>query len=193
VVSRSSYPKLGEVVALAKRLRLTDVEFLRFKPAGRGATTFAGQDLTAGQAAGLFPRARWLSVRHRMRVKLDCSFAPMVFWHRPPLWVARFFGVVGCEGGNVLAAVMPDGALQGCSFGGPREGSAFEAPDVERAFATGFRAFRDFEKAAPEPCRHCEYLPLCKGGCRVVAQASGAWGEPDPGCPRVRAHRAHSS
>jgi radical SAM protein with 4Fe4S-binding SPASM domain len=193
VVSRSSYPKLHEVVALAKQLKLADVELLRFKPAGRGAAQFGDEDLTGEQARGLFPRAQWLSVRYRMRVKLDCSFAPMVFWHRPSSWVARFFGVVGCEGGNVLAAVMPDGALQGCSFGGPREGSAFDGNDVERAFADSFGSFRGFEAAAVEPCRSCAYLSLCKGGCRVVAQAQGAWADPDPGCPRVRAHGAQGS
>lgn len=189
VVSRSSYPHLGEVVALAKRLKLNEVELLRFKPAGRGMGTFAEEDLTPEQARGIFPRARWLTLRHRLRIKLDCSFAPMVFWHRPPLWVARFFGVVGCEGGNLLASVMPDGALTGCSFGGPNEGSIFDPEQTRRAFEKGFGAFRDYPSRAPEPCRSCEYLMLCKGGCRVVAQARGDWWQPDPGCPRVVAHR----
>jgi radical SAM protein with 4Fe4S-binding SPASM domain len=185
VVSRSSYPHLGEVVALAKRLKLNEVELLRFKPAGRGLGTFAEEDLTPEQAERFFPRVRWLSLRHLMRVKLDCSFAPMVFWHRPPRWVARFFGVMGCEGGNVLASVMPDGALTGCSFGGPSEASIFDEEATARAFETGFNMFRDYTKNAPEPCRSCEYLSLCKGGCRVVSKARGDWWKPDPGCPRV--------
>ncbi len=189
VVSRSSYPALGEVVALAKRLRLNEVELLRFKPSGRGAGTWREEDLTPKQARGIFPKAQWLTVRHRMRIKLDCSFAPMVFWHRPPLALARFFGVVGCEGGNLLASVMPDGALTGCSFGGPTEASIFDGEATRRAFDSGFGAFRDYVSRAPEPCRGCEYLSLCKGGCRVVAQAGGDWWQPDPGCPRVIAHR----
>lgn len=185
VVSRTSYPHLGEVVALARRLRLNEVELLRFKPSGRGLVNFASEDLTPEQARGLFPRARWLMIRHLMRIKLDCSFAPMVFWHRPALWVARFFGVVGCEGGNLLASVMPDGAITGCSFGGPDEGSIFDAAATKRAFDSGFSAFRDYQSRAPEPCRSCAYLSLCKGGCRVVAKAKGDWWQPDPGCPRV--------
>ncbi len=189
VVSRSSYPHLGEVVALARRLKLNEVELLRFKPSGRGRDTFADEDLTPEQARGIYPKAQWLMVRHRMRIKLDCSFAPMVFWHQPSLAVARFFGVVGCEGGNLLASVMPDGQLTGCSFGGPNEGSIFDASQVERAFAHGFDAFRSYERNAPEPCRSCEYLSLCKGGCRVVAKAKGNWFSPDPGCPRVQAHQ----
>jgi radical SAM protein with 4Fe4S-binding SPASM domain len=189
VVSRSSYARVEDVVRLGRQLKLNEVELLRFKPAGRGETTFADEDLTPDQARGLFPKVRWLALRHLMRIKLDCSFAPMVFWHRPPLWVARFFGVVGCEGGNLLASVMPDGQLTGCSFGGPNEASIFDAAATARAFDRGFTAFRDYARRAPEPCASCEYLSLCKGGCRVVAKARGDWWQPDPGCPRVVAHR----
>jgi radical SAM protein with 4Fe4S-binding SPASM domain len=192
VVSRRSYPHLNGVVALAKRLRLNEVELLRFKPAGRGAATFAEEDLTPEQAKGIFRKAQWLMLRYRMRIKLDCSFAPMVFWHRPALWVARFFGVVGCEGGNLLASVMPDGQLVGCSFGGPPEASILDARATGKAFASGFSAFRDYVRRAPEPCRSCEYLSLCKGGCRVVAEAQGDWWQPDPGCPKVMAYRQQS-
>jgi radical SAM protein with 4Fe4S-binding SPASM domain len=124
-----------------------------------------------------------------VRLKLDCSFAPMVFWHRPSVALARFFGVVGCQGGNVLASVMPDGSLTGCSFGGPTEASIFDEAGVHRAVESGFQAFRGYAARAPEPCRSCEYLSLCNGGCRVVASAKGDWWKPDPGCPRVVAFR----
>lgn len=189
VVSRSSYPHLGEVVAFARKLRLSEVELLRFKPAGRGLGTFDREDLTPEQARGLYPLVRRLTLRHFMRLKLDCSFAPMVFWHKPSLVAARFFGVVGCEGGNLLASVMPDGSLTGCSFGGPTEASIFDAAATFEAFRSGFGAFHGYVAQAPEPCRSCEYLQLCKGGCRVVAQAAGDWWQPDPGCPRVREAR----
>jgi radical SAM protein with 4Fe4S-binding SPASM domain len=109
----------------------------------------------------------------------------MVFWHRPRRWVAKFFGVVGCEGGNLLASVMPDGSITGCSFGGPDEGSILDEAAARRAFDSGFSAFRSYTARAPEPCNTCEYLALCKGGCRVVAKARGDWWQPDPGCPRV--------
>jgi radical SAM protein with 4Fe4S-binding SPASM domain len=189
VVSRSSFPELEGIVRLARRLRLNEVELLRFKPAGRGQATFEQEDLTAEQGEALWPLVRKLTFRHWVRLKLDCSFAPMVFFHRPPLALARFFGVVGCEGGNLLASVMPDGGLTGCSFGGPTAASIFDGPGVERALAEGFSAFRDYPQRAPEPCRSCEYLKLCKGGCRVVSKARGDWWQPDPGCPTVRRAR----
>ena len=189
VVSRTSYDAMVDVVKLGKSLGLDEVELLRFKPAGRGLATFADENLTDAQARAFFPLVRKLTFRHRIRLKLDCSFAPMVFWHRPSLPVARFFGVVGCVGGDQLASVMPDGAVTGCSFGGPNEASIFDERAVNQAMDTGFEAFRGYVARAPEPCKSCEYLSLCRGGCRVVAKAAGDWWQPDPGCPRVVEHR----
>ncbi len=188
VVSRQNADHLGPLVALAKRLKLSEVEFLRFKPAGRGATDFADRELTPLQGRRLYPRALWYTLRHRMRIKLDCSFAPMIFAHRPPRKVVEFFGVQGCVGGDVLASVMPDGQWKGCSFGGPDEGAIGEGPDERRLWREGFRAFRDYPKHPPEPCASCDYLSLCRGGCRVVSQAHGDWWAPDPGCPKVQDH-----
>ena len=132
VVSRANADKLGPLVALARRLRLNEVELLRFKPAGRGSHDFAARDLTPEQARRIYPRALWFTLRYRMRIKLDCSFAPMIFAHAPPRAVAEFFGVQGdCVGGDVLASVMPDGQWKGCSFGGPDEGRIGEGPRSE--------------------------------------------------------------
>jgi len=185
VVTRHSFAHLGEIVVFAKRLRLSEVELLRFKPAGRGLAGWPAEELKPEQARALYPRARYLALRHRIRVKLDCSFAPMVFWHRPSLFACRFFGVVGCKGGDLLAAVHPDGALTGCSFGGPREATATDRAGVRDAWANGFGWFRAFADEAPEPCASCSYLTLCNGGCRVVAAAAGDSARPDPGCPTV--------
>ncbi len=187
VVTRQSFPHLGKMAALARQLRLNQLQLLRFKPQGRiGAET---ETLDSAQARALYPQVRWLSLRHRMRIKLDCSFGPMVFAHRPSLAAARFFGVVGCEGGNLFAAVGPSGDLTGCGFGGPVEGNVLDDAQPATAFRDGFSAYRQFAERAPEPCRSCRYLPLCKGGCRVVARAAGSWWDADPGCPLVEAHR----
>jgi radical SAM protein with 4Fe4S-binding SPASM domain len=187
VVSRSSYPRVPEVAALVKRLRLNELELLRFKPVGRGARL--DQELTPEQARGIYPLARRLVFRHRIRVKLDCSFAPMVFWHRPSKAAAAFFGVQGCVAGDVLAAVQPEGHLTGCSFVSRPEADAREPGAVARAWPGGFTEFRGFAATAPEPCASCDYLSLCRGGCRAVSAAHGAFAAPDPGCPRVQEHR----
>ena len=184
VVSRSSFDGLNEVARLVRKLRLNELELLRFKPVGRGARL--DEELTADQGKRIYPLARRLMLRHRIRVKLDCSFAPMVFWHRPSARAAAFWGVQGCVAGDVLAAVAPEGHLMGCSFAGPPEADARVPGAVRAAWPAGFSSFRGFVQAAPEPCASCEYLRLCRGGCRAVAGAHGAFSDPDPGCPRVQ-------
>jgi radical SAM protein with 4Fe4S-binding SPASM domain len=188
VVSRSSFDAVPEVARLVKRLRLNELELLRFKPVGRGARL--DEELTPEQGKALYPMARRLVFRHRIRVKLDCSFAPMVFWHKPSARAAAFFGVQGCVGGDVLAAVQPEGGFTGCSFTSAPAADARVPGEMSRAWPGGFGEFRDYVRAAPEPCASCEYLALCRGGCRAVAGAHGAFMSPDPGCPRVQEHRA---
>jgi radical SAM protein with 4Fe4S-binding SPASM domain len=187
VVSRSSYEHVPGVAALVKRLRLNELELLRFKPVGRGARI--DEELTLAQAKGIFPLARKLVFRHRIRVKLDCSFAPMVFWHKPSKAAAAFFGVQGCVGGDVLAAVQPEGYLTGCSFTSGREGDARIPGEMAKAWPQGFGEFRNYVASAPEPCASCDYLTLCRGGCRAVSAAHGAFSAPDPGCPRVQEYQ----
>lgn len=188
VVSRSSFERVPEVARLVRKLRLNELELLRFKPVGRGARL--EEELTPQQARELWPMARRLVLRQRIRVKLDCSFAPMVFWHRPSARAAAFFGVQGCVGGDVLAAVQPEGAFTGCSFTSKAAADARLPGAVQRAWPAAFAEFRDYVKQPAEPCASCEYLALCRGGCRAVSHAHGAFSAPDPGCPRVQEHRA---
>jgi len=187
VVSRSSFPHVPEVARLVRRLKLNELELLRFKPVGRGASL--QEELTPQQSRELYPMARGLIWKHRIRVKLDCSFAPMVFWHRPSRAAAAFFGVQGCVGGDVLAAVQPEGAFTGCSFTAQAAADARVPGAMQAAWPSGFGEFRDFVESAPEPCASCEYLQLCRGGCRAVSAAHGAFMAPDPGCPRVQEFR----
>jgi radical SAM protein with 4Fe4S-binding SPASM domain len=191
VVSRSSFANLSQVARLVRDLRLNELELLRFKPVGRGANL--DEELTPEQARRIYPRARWLMLRHRIRVKLDCSFAPMVFWHRPSAPAAAFWGVQGCVAGDVLAAVAPEGHLMGCSFAGTTTTDARVPSAIRTAWPSAFASFRGFARTAPEPCASCEYLRLCRGGCRAVAVAHGAFADPDPGCPRVQEWRARNS
>ena len=184
VVSRTSFGNLSAVARFVRDLRLNELELLRFKPVGRGANL--DEELTPEQARRIYPLARWLMLRHRIRVKLDCSFAPMVFWHRPSARAAAFWGVHGCVAGDVLAAVAPEGHLMGCSFAGATTIDARVPSAVRAAWPSAFASFRDFVRTAPEPCAGCEYLRLCRGGCRAVAEAHGSFSDPDPGCPRVQ-------
>ena len=187
VVSRGSFDHVDGVAALVKELDLNELELLRFKPVGRGARL--DEELTPEQGKRLWPLARKLVLRHRIRVKLDCSFAPMVFWHRPSAAAAAFFGVQGCIAGDVLAAVQPEGTLTGCSFLREAAADARVPGAVAAAWPGSFQGTRGYAANAPEPCASCAYLQLCRGGCRAVSAAHGAFADPDPGCPRVQEFR----
>lgn len=191
VVTRESFDGLGEVFAYARRRRLNEVELLRFKPSGRGAGVYEALRCTDAQHRALLPTVLKLSRRHRVRVRLDCSYTPMVTHHRVDRRLMQWLAIYGCAGGDLLIGAKAAGQLTACSFAPPVEvkvdriGDYWEEPGAFGAF----RRWRDND----EPCRSCEYLALCRGGCRVVsAHVTGSASAPDPECPRVQAFSAEA-
>jgi radical SAM protein with 4Fe4S-binding SPASM domain len=137
----------------------------------------------------LLPTVLELSRRHRLRVRVDCSFTPMLAHHQPPPELLRFLAVYGCAGGDLLIAARAGGQLAACSFAPPLQATAVE---LRQYFSTesAFSPFRSWPDAQ-EPCKSCQYLSLCRGGCRVVStHVSGDARAPDPECPRVLEYRA---
>ncbi len=185
VVSRRSFDQMENVVRLAKKLKLHDVEFLRYKPGGRAAALYGQFRLSDEQTRTLYPKLLELTERYRVPLKADCSFVPFIACHRPAREVMEFYGVLGCEGGNHLLGVRSDGALSVCSF---VEEKACEAAEVAEQWDTNrqFNAYRNWCENAPEPCASCEYLHICRGGCHAVTQHYyGDISQPDPECPFV--------
>ena len=190
VVTRDSFDGLGRVFAYAKSRKLREVELLRFKPSGRGIKTYEALRCSDEQHRALVPTILKLARKHRLRVRLDCSYTPMVTHHKIKPKVMQWLAIYGCAGGDLLVAAKASGMLTACSF----------APPVERRVdAIGaywdedgaFGPFRRWREAAAEPCRSCDYLALCRGGCRVVTMhVSGDASAPDPECPRVIDWRA---
>jgi radical SAM protein with 4Fe4S-binding SPASM domain len=184
VLVRHNLDRLEELFSFAADRGLADLELLRLKPAGRGGRDYREKRLTPAQHRELFPRLRELSVGSGVNAKIDCSFVPMFCWHRPDAALMERFSVYGCEAGHVLLGVRSDGRLAGCSFL-PSDESVFELPALWSASGRLAR-FRSWAQAAPEPCRSCAYLDICKGGCRAVAAfVSGDPFAPDPECPFI--------
>ena len=92
------------------------------------------------------------------------------------------FSVYGCEAGNILLGVRSDGKFAGCSFLSSDE-SIFELPRLWNC-SDHLSRLRSWTKQAPNSCRACEYLDICKGGCRAVAGfvAEDSYAA-DPECP----------
>jgi radical SAM protein with 4Fe4S-binding SPASM domain len=60
--------------------------------------------------------------------------------------------------------------------------------------AACFAQYRHWTRSAPEPCRPCRYLELCRGGCHAVSAAlTGDFNAPDPECPFVSRLTARES
>ena len=92
------------------------------------------------------------------------------------------FSVYGCEAGNVLLGVRSDGRFAGCSFLSGEE-NIFELPHLWSG-SEHLSRLRAWPGQAPEPCRSCDYLDICKGGCRAVSEfVTGDFSAPDPECP----------
>jgi radical SAM protein with 4Fe4S-binding SPASM domain len=190
VVTRDSFDGLGRVFAYARSRKLREVELLRFKPSGRGIKTYEALRCTDAQHRALVPTVLNLARKHRLRVRLDCSYTPMVTHHRVKPKVMRWLAIYGCAGGDLLVGAKASGMLTACSFAAPTE-ARVDGIGEYWGREGAFGAFRRWREAAAEPCNTCEYLALCRGGCRVVtAHVSGDSSLPDPECPRVVDWRA---
>jgi radical SAM protein with 4Fe4S-binding SPASM domain len=182
VVSRGNFDSLTDMFDFAGKRGLTDLEFLRLKPAGRGKLDYFERRLMPAQNREFYPKIRDLSREHGVAAKIDCSFVPMFCWHAPDKALMEQFSVYGCEAGNVLLGVRSDGRFAGCSFLSGEE-SILDLPRLWESSGQLSR-LRSWPDSAPEPCRSCDYLDISKGGCRAVAGfVSGDFHAPDPECP----------
>jgi radical SAM protein with 4Fe4S-binding SPASM domain len=183
VVARTNYDKLESLFRLLDGRGVRNVELLRFKPAGRGARIFNEIRMTAEQGQSFMGHVLRLGRRYRLRLRLDCSFTPMVC--AAGISPARLsgMGLAGCVGGSWLVSVDWLGRLSGCSF--DYENGRASIQDLGRPGL--FDHYLNWTKRAPEPCASCDYLSVCRGGCHVVARhVSGSFFAADPGCPLVR-------
>jgi len=189
VVGRRNFDGIPALFTYAKEKGVNEIEFLRLKPAGRGATVYAAERTTYDQNVALTPRLAELSEQTGLCAKIDCSFVPMMCHHEPPLELLEATATYGCEAANVLLGVRSDGAVAGCSFLPSQGLSLFDLPARWEA-DPALQQLRGWTEQAPEPCGSCPYLELCKGGCHAVAAfVTGDLMAPDPDCPRVVDHR----
>ncbi len=197
VLTRDSFPRLGETLARARDLGASEAQLLRYKPAGRAASLdYLARRLAPDQARALGPTLRSLADSFcrdgGFHLRIDCALVAFLSADdelaSDPVRLARF-GVFGCEAASALAAVTVDGHVAPCSFASPTK---LSGTDLARGYARDaeLERWRVLANTPAEPCASCPIRAVCKGGCKVVASfVEGALG-PDPECPRVLAHRA---
>jgi radical SAM protein with 4Fe4S-binding SPASM domain len=190
VLSRANAETLDELADALVDRGVSEWQWVRFKPTGRGAAAYSELALTPDQALGLLPRALAIEARTGLVMRTDCALVPFLAAHDPPPELLDRLGVSGCVGGESLWARRADGAWSPCSFA-----AAPELPSRDDGAMAGtwagsptLDAWRGYAEAPPEPCASCAYRSVCRGGCRVVARHVGGspWA-PDPECPRVMA------
>ncbi len=186
VVTRDTLDSIPELLKMVKKLKIREIELLRLKPSGRASSALYDEHkLTDEQNRNLLPLLKKWYKKYRIHIKIDCSFVPMVVWHNPDKKLIEKLSLYGCEAGSVLLGISPEGNVSGCSFL-----SNHETPtDIRQYFKDSqhLQECRDWNNSAPEPCSTCEYLSLCKGGCRAVSLYSeNDFFKPDPECPLVR-------
>lgn len=188
VLGRRNFDGLGDLFRFAAARGVSEIEVLRFKPAGRAADRYAAERTSFQQNVRLLPVLQGLSDEHQLTTKIDCSFVPMLCYHNPSRELLTATATYGCEAGNVLVGVRSDGRVSGCSFLPPTDLSVLEMsaawPSTQQ-----FDRWRTWAAHACEPCKSCHYLDICKGGCHAVSLHVLADPDaPDPDCPRVVEH-----
>jgi radical SAM protein with 4Fe4S-binding SPASM domain len=184
VVSCKNYSHLEEIVAYAAAIKVNEIEFLKFKPFGKGKNRYHEYALTQEMIRSFYPTLKRLAKKYPVELKIDCSFIPSMVFHKPPKDELEMLAVTGCDGGNILLAVRNNGCFSGCSFIENSE-SVF---DLESKWHNSqhLKNFRELTTNAQEPCRSCNYLSICRCGCRVVSlYRYNDFFAPDPECPVV--------
>jgi radical SAM protein with 4Fe4S-binding SPASM domain len=185
VIGRNNFDGIAGLFKYAAGKKLNEIEFLRLKPSGRGMEKYANERTTYKQNISLAPMLAELSAQYGITAKIDCSFTPMLFYHNPPKEMLEAMATYGCEAGNVLLGIRSNGQVSGCSFLKSSGLSVFDL-NSDKKQEGHFEKITNWVQKSPQPCRSCEYLDICKGGCHAVAEfVTGDFNSPDPDCPRV--------
>ncbi|MGA2916646.1 MAG: radical SAM protein [Sedimentisphaerales bacterium] len=189
VIGRNNFDGIPGLFEYAAGKQINEIEFLRLKPSGRGMEKYLEQRTTYEQNISLAPLLAKLSAKYKITAKIDCSFIPMLCYHNPPLEMLEATATYGCEAGNVLLGIRSNGAVSGCSFLKSSSLSVFDLPSGLNREGT-FEKITNWQQKAPQPCKSCSYLNICKGGCHAVAEyITRDFNNPDPDCPKVVQYR----
>jgi radical SAM protein with 4Fe4S-binding SPASM domain len=193
VVGQSNFDGIAGLFEYAAGKQINEIEFLRFKPSGRGMEKYLEQRTTYEQNISLAPLLAELSAKYKITAKIDCSFIPMFCYHNPPLEMLEATATYGCEAGNVLLGIRSNGMVSGCSFLKSSSLSVFDLPSGLNREGS-FDKISGWLKKTQQPCKSCGYLNICKGGCHAVAEyVTGDFNNPDPDCPKVVQHKMECS
>ena len=186
VLNKNNFDQIEEIIKYAVEKGINEIEFLRLKPSGRGLNAYLNNKMTLQQNINLYPVLVRLAEQYKIDLKIDCSFVPMICFHNPDKELLEKTAVNGCEAGNILLGIRSNGQVSGCSFLNTLDLNVFQLKEKWQS-DRNLKILREFENNMDEPCKSCEYLSICKGGCHAVSEIiSQDIQAPDPDCPKVR-------
>jgi radical SAM protein with 4Fe4S-binding SPASM domain len=182
LATRKNFDLLEEVVAYADQLQLTEVLFLRLKPSGRAREIYHEYKLDQEQNRQFFPFLMKMAKKYHPLLQVDCSFIPNICYHHPSKKTMNVLGIEGCEGGNILLGLRPDGWMNACSHYPQYFEDILKLPELWHEH-NHFQQFRE-RQITDQDCLKCRYFKICRGGCPLFAEfLGGDFNLPDPECP----------
>ena len=190
VPMKPNYQEFRGLLQLCQDLGVDEVGVLRFVPQGRGLINRASLEL-AGEEFWIFiEKLTELSSDHQnpdVRVG-----RPIDFRH----FFAPSIMKQMCDAGISRCLIAPDGRVvpcpafkqtnpyiraRMCVAGNVKDSSLINIWNKSPIW----REFRNFDYTRiGEPCKSCEYLHLCRGGCKAhrILQHGNMYAAPDPSC-----------
>jgi len=174
-------PQIAELLAGSQ---MAEWRWIRVKPASEGVEDFIRRHPTHDQLGALWPLAVQLQSDHGLPIRFDCALYPFLAIHGLDADTMSSAGLRGCSGAFSILARDEHGQWAACPFAPNRIAGS---PSAAWRTAEGLTAWR--EASPSQPCEGCEHVEVCRGGCRVIAEAiTGDPAAGDPWCPRVIAH-----
>jgi len=190
VVTRNNFHLMFSLAEFAFKTGVDQVELRRIKPSGRTKESYYSLCLTPEQSDALLPSAYHAMSTFGIKLKLDCSFGPMIFSHAPNIDQMEIFDITGCIGGESSIGIWSNGEVRACNYL-DIQGYDFKELQTWWNNPESFPIIREWRLMAQPPCDICNYFTLCRGGCRSVSSfVLGDPEEPDPECPIVHKYRS---
>ena len=154
VINKRNWKKFEDMISLAKNIGVGKIYVDRFIPVGRGVVNRDKLDMSDSE---------WIEAISHVRSVMEKYENDITFY------VEENITGDPCSAGITHASILANGWVVPC--GHFRYNKEFYMGNVrERPFSEIWNSF-DPSKTfpAPEPCRSCEFLNVCGGGCKAVA------------------------
>jgi radical SAM protein with 4Fe4S-binding SPASM domain len=178
VISKINYYQIEDIIKIALDNGAKEFRTIRYIPSGRGVKEFKEIAINKHEAKYVREELSRLKEKYKNKIEIATDHS-MDFLENTTI---QDF----CTAGTTTCAIKHNGDVTPCSYINDKKyvcGNVKEESFVNIWNRNKMRKFRNVNKYEGE-CKNCEYLHLCKGGCR--AAVIGLYDNdylPDPYCP----------